>query len=107
MDGTCENLAKMRTLIEDTIAWAEGRQRLPVVYFQEDRTPFMARQATVLEIAYHAAGSETLVELGPYRHRSQPGTVFIMTDCAGYQATPRGAVSVWNISFDISADAPV
>jgi len=107
MHGTCENLTKTRALIEDTIQWADKQQRLPVIYLQEDRTPFRAGRSPVLEIAYHAAGSETLIELGPYQYRSRPGTVLIMTTPVGYRATPRGAVSVWNLSLNISADAPV
>lgn len=107
MQGTCENLTKTRALLQGTIAWADKQQRLPVVYLQEDRTSFRAGRSPVLEIAYHAAGSETPIELGPYRHRSRPGTVLIMVDRDGYRATPEGAVSVWNLSLDISAGAPV
>lgn len=106
MQHTCESIDKTRTLIEQTIQWADSLRRVPVVYLQEDRTSFMARPSRVLEIAYHASGGEVQIELGPLRHRSIPGTILVMNTCMGYQAVPESPASVWNASFDISAGGP-
>ena len=104
---TCENLPKTRTLLDGTIRWANTLESLPVAYLQEDRTPFRARPAPVLEFVYHASGSETAVELGPYSYVSEPGTVLVLGTCEGYRATPRDVVSAWNLSLCVPEDAPV
>ena len=94
-------------VIEETIHWANGLGRLPVAYLQEDRVPFRAKPAPVLEFVYHAAGGEMLVELGPYSHLSRPGTVLLLGTCQGYRTTPEGAVSAWNLSLYVDREAPV
>ena len=107
MTGTCENLPKTRILIQETIRWANTLERLPVAYLQEDRTPFRARPAPVLEFVYHASGSDVRVELGPYSYVSEPGSVLVLGTCDGYRATPRDVVSAWNLSLYVPEDALV
>ncbi|NLF17018.1 MAG: helix-turn-helix transcriptional regulator [Lentisphaerae bacterium] len=107
MNKTCENLAQTRNLIEQLIGWAEGQPRLPVVYLQEDRGSFRATPAPVLEVSYHSDGSAIDIELGPYRYRSVPGTVLILTDYSGYRATPAGPSSVWNLCLRTETETPV
>ena len=107
MAEICEELTKTRTLIEQTIQWANRLERLPVVYLLEDRAAFRAGPAPVLEFVYHASGSEIDITLGPYHYVSRPGTVLILSTCQGYCATPGASVSVWNLSLHIGPDTPV
>jgi len=107
MHRTGENLTQTRNLVEQLVRWAEACPRLPVAYLQEDQGSFRATPAPTLEVAYHAEGTETLIELGPYRYRSLPGTVLVMTDHIGYRAIPKGETSVWNLSLTMGGDTPV
>lgn len=107
MAETREELTKTRTLVEQTIHWANRMERLPVGYLLEDRAAFRASPAPVLEFVYHASGGEVEIALGPYHYVSRPGTVLVLSTCQGYRATPSASVSVWDLSLHIGQEAPV
>jgi AraC-like DNA-binding protein len=106
MPDPCKDLTKTREVLAQAIAWANRLDRLPLAMVCEDRTPFGIQPRPLLEFGFHAEGTETLIELGPLRGVSVPGTVLIVNGHFGYRGTPSGTLRICWVSFDVSQSIP-
>lgn len=107
MPKPSNDLTKTCKLLEETIAWANLLDRLPLVTVCEDLQSFENRGRPLLEFGFHAGGTEMLIELGPHRAVSAPGTVLVINGHFGYRGTSRETSRICWVSFNVSRSAPV
>jgi AraC-like DNA-binding protein len=105
-----KNMSKTCNMIENTLAWANRLEALPLRYAGEDRGPFRVKGQALLEFGLYAGGGATHLRLGPHEAVLKPGTLVTLNAHFGYTGSPPltgPPLSLWWISFAVAEISPI
>jgi len=100
MDSVCQNMDKLRIIVETTLSWISALPDVPIRYAKEDRLPVNTAPRTLLEFGFHREGSGTLLEVQDRRAWSVPNTLVVLNAHFGNRGTPRRSWAYWCVSVD-------